>query len=117
MAAALAEAPIASEAATSLVPPAETAVLSDQVLVGATTAPPREPPVAADPPASVAVAVVAAVVADVAGPARAAEEAPGARELLLGRVDLAEVGRAAVLEVIVGAAVDAAEAGVGKEKT
>lgn len=67
VAAAWAEAPTASEAATSLVPPAETAVLSDQVPVEATTAPPREPPAAADPPASVvAVAVVAEVAAEAA---------------------------------------------------
>ena len=66
-AAAWAEALIASEAATSLVPPAETAVLSDPVPVEATTAPPREPPAAADPPASVAAVVVVAEVAAEAG--------------------------------------------------
>jgi hypothetical protein len=60
VAAAWAEALIASEAATSLVPPVETAVLSDPVPVAATAAPPRDPPAAVDPPASVAVVVVVA---------------------------------------------------------
>ena len=64
VAAALAEALIASETATSPVPPAETAVLSDRGPVEATTAPPREPPAAADPRASVAVAVVAELAAE-----------------------------------------------------
>jgi hypothetical protein len=57
--AAWAEALIVSEAVTFLVLPVEIAVLSDQVPVEATTAPPREPPAVADPPASVAVVVVA----------------------------------------------------------
>jgi hypothetical protein len=69
VAAAWAEALTASEAATSLVPPAEIAALSVQVPVEVTTAPPRGPPAAADPPASVAVVaeVVAAVAVAVAG--------------------------------------------------
>ena len=62
-AAAWAEALIASEAATSLVPPVETAVPSVQVPGEATTGPPHDPPAAADPPASAAVAVAVAVAA------------------------------------------------------
>jgi len=64
-AAAWAEAPIASDPATSPVRPAATAVPSVQVPAEATTALPLDPPAAADPPASaaaVAVAVVAAAV-------------------------------------------------------
>ena len=77
-AAAWAEALIASEAATSLVPPAETAVLSDPVPVEATTAPPRDPAAAADPPAWVAVVVV--VVAEVAAEAGDGKEAKKTHE-------------------------------------
>jgi len=51
----------------SPVPPAATAVLSDPVPVEATTAPPRDPPAAADPPVWVAVVVVVAEVAAEAG--------------------------------------------------
>ena len=60
----LAEVLIASEAAMSRVPLAATAAPSDQVPGEATTAPPRDPPAVADPPASAAeaVAVVAVVV-------------------------------------------------------
>lgn len=61
---ALAEAPIVSAAAMSPAPPAETGAPSDQVPGEATTAPLRDLPVAADPPApaEAAVAVVAAAV-------------------------------------------------------
>jgi hypothetical protein len=69
VAAAWAEAPIVSEAATSLVPPVETAVLSDLVPVEATTAPPREATAAADPPALVVVAVEVAAAGEVAAEA------------------------------------------------
>jgi hypothetical protein len=69
VAAAWAEALIASEAAMSLVPPVETAVLSDPVPVEATAAPPRDPPAAADPPAWVAVVVVVVAVAEAAAEA------------------------------------------------
>ena len=66
--AALAEVPTASEAAMSPVPPVPTAAPSDQVPGEATTVPRHDPPVAADPPVSVAVvAVAAAAVAAAAG--------------------------------------------------
>jgi hypothetical protein len=64
---ALAEVPTASEAAMSPVPPAATAVPSDQVPGEATTVPPHDPPAAADPPASAEVAVAVAVVVAEAG--------------------------------------------------
>jgi hypothetical protein len=50
----------------SPVPPAATAAPSDQVPGEATTVPPHDPPVAADPPVSAVAAAVAAVVAVVA---------------------------------------------------
>ena len=61
-AAAWAEAPIASDPATSPVRPAATAVPSVQVPAEATTALPLDLPAAADPPASAAAAAVAVAV-------------------------------------------------------
>ena len=63
----LAEVPTASEAAMSPVLPAAIAAPSDQVLAEATTVPPHDPRVAADPPASEAAAVAVAVGAAEAG--------------------------------------------------
>ena len=65
-----AEVPTASAPATSPVRPAAIAAPSDQVPGEATTVPRHGPPVAADPPASAAVAVVARGVVAAAGVGR-----------------------------------------------